>query len=135
LALNGNVVALIREIDQDPNIETVFDPTNHPSPLLDDSTFLGLALVRAVKPSPAGEGYTIHLLTPLDEGELQKANAIVRNGAVELPLCGMLDWRAPNGPDLVGIKWEDAPYLDVSGVVGVGGERRRFRRNLMRKGM
>ena len=131
LALNGNIVALIHEIDQDPNIESLYDPSR--SIPLDESTFLGLALVRGLKPTE--EGFTLHLLTPLSEESLRKANAIIRNGAVELPLPGMLDWRAPNNNDLAGVKWEDVPYLDVSGVVGVGGERRRFRRNLMRKGM
>jgi len=131
LALNGNTVALIHEIDQDPNIESLYDPSR-PIPL-DESTFLGLALIRGLKST--GEGFTLHLLTPLSEESLGKANAIIRNGAVELPLPGMLDWRAPNAGDLAGVKWEDVPYLDVSGVVGVGGERRRFRRNLMRKGM
>ena len=130
LALNGNIVALIHETDQDPNIESIYEPTQTPS--LDESTFLGLALVRGIRKNE--DGYTLHLLTPLSEDVLSKANTIIRNGAVELPLAGMLDWRAPNAPDLVGAKWEEAPYLDVSGVVGVGGERRRFRRNLMRKG-
>ena len=77
----------------------------------------------------------LHLLTPLGEESLGKANAMIRNGAVELPVPGMLDWRAPSNNDLVGVKWEDVPYLDINGIVGVGGERRRFRRNLMRKGM
>jgi polynucleotide 5'-hydroxyl-kinase GRC3/NOL9 len=130
LALNGNIVALIHETDQDPNIETVYKSTDTPS--LDETTFLGLALVRGIRNHE--EGYTLHLLTPLPEDVLGRANAIIRNGAVEVPLPGMLDWRAPNAPDLVGTKWEETPYLDVSGVVGVGGERRRFRRNLMRKG-
>ena len=131
LALNGNIVALIHEVDQDPNIEALYDPSR-PIPL-DETTYLGLALVRGLKPTE--EGFTLHLLTPLGEEELRKANAIIRNGAVELPLPGMLDWRASNSGDLAGVKWEDVPYLDVHGVVGVGGERRRFRRNLMRKGM
>jgi polynucleotide 5'-hydroxyl-kinase GRC3/NOL9 len=131
LALNGNIIALIHETDQDPAIEDIYDPTQ--SPGLDETTFLGLALVRAIKFTE--DGYILHLLTPVTGECLQRANAIIRNGAVELPLCGMLDWRAPNAPDLAGVKWEDTPYLDVSGVVGVGGERRRFRRNLMRKGM
>jgi len=129
--LNGNIVALIHEMDQDPNIESLYDPSR--SIPLDESTFLGLALIRGLRST--GEGFTLHLLTPLSDESLRKANAIIRNGAVELPLPGMLDWRAPNAGDLAGVKWEDVPYLDVSGVVGVGGERRRFRRNLMRKGM
>jgi polynucleotide 5'-hydroxyl-kinase GRC3/NOL9 len=131
LALNGNIVALIHEVDQDPNIESLYDPSS-PIPL-DETTNLGLALIRGLKATE--EGYTLHLITPLGEEILGKANAIIRNGAVELPLPGMLDWRAPNAGDLVGVKWEDVPYLDTSGVLGVGGERRRFRRNLMRKGM
>jgi polynucleotide 5'-hydroxyl-kinase GRC3/NOL9 len=136
LALNGNIVALVQVGDLDPH-GSVYDP-DLSTPALEEMSYLGLALVRGLRRTPPNsegeQGYTLHLLTPLPEEVLARANCIIRNGAVELPLCGMLDWRAPNAPDLAGVKWEDVPYLDVSGVVGVGGERRRFRRNLMRKG-
>lgn len=139
LALNGNIVALIEHPEQDPARESVYNPEHDTPPALDESTYRGLALVRGIQPVPDPQSdeataYRLHLLTPLPAEVLQRCNVIVRNGAVELPLCGMLDWRYPNAGDLAGVKWEDAPYLDVSGVVGVGGERRRFRRNLMRKG-
>lgn len=134
LALNGNIVALLEETEQDPARERVFDPLE-PRPAMEDCTYLGLALVRGITPLPVEpQSYRLHLLTPLHAEGLRRANAIVRNGAIELPLCGMLDWRNPNASELAGVAWDEAPFLDVSGVVGVGGERRRFRRNLMRKG-
>lgn len=147
LALNGQIVGLVEEVDQDQSRGGLLDPLE---PLGEESTCLGLAIIRAIKPLPSlpsnstshsssndgvkGEGYQLHILSPLPLDVLRRANTIVRNGAVELPLSGMLDWRSPNAPDLVGTRWEDVLFLDVSGVVGVGGERRRFRRNLMRKG-
>ena len=157
LALDGQIVALVEESDQDPARATLFDPSE-PELGKEESTYLGLALIRAIKPlsnpptlhpysnetetetvaerEREREGYQLHILSPLPLDILRRANTIVRNGAVELPLCGMLDWRSPtpNAPDLAGTRWEEVPYLDVSGVVGVGGERRKFRRNLMRKG-
>lgn len=146
IALNGNIVALAEINDLDPS-GPIYDPSA-PPPSLEEITYLGLALVRGLKPNEPhrgalasgddedqAQGYTLHLLTPLPAEVLFRANCIIRNGAVELPLCGMLDWQAPNAQDLAGTKWEEVPYLDVSGIVGVGGERRKFRRNLMRKGM
>jgi polynucleotide 5'-hydroxyl-kinase GRC3/NOL9 len=146
IALNGNIVALAEITDLDPSAP-IFDPSA-PPPSLEEINYLGLALVRGLRPNEThrgasaegdnedqAQGYTLHLLTPLPAEVLSRANCIIRNGAVELPLCGMLDWRASNAQDLAGTKWEEVPYLDVSGVVGVGGERRKFRRNLMRKGM
>lgn len=136
LALSGNIVALVEMNELDPN-GPIYDP-EVPPPSLEETTYLGLALVQGLRQMPVNEdqtqGFTLDLLTPLPEAVLARANCIIRNGAVELPLCGMLDWRSPNAQDLASVKWEDVPYLDVSGVVGVGGERRRFRRNLMRKG-
>ena len=141
-ALDGQIVALVEEADQDPARGALFNPQE--SGLgKEESTYLGLALIRAIQPLPvphtsnrneANQGFKLHVLSPLPLEALRRANTIVRNGAVELPLCGMLDWRAPNAPDLAGTRWQEVPYLDVSGVVGVGGERRRFRRNLQRKG-
>lgn len=148
-------------------------------PNLEETNFVALAIVRAVQPVPipstalhrtddtlqqststssstspaASPRLKLHLLTPLPPAHLSRVRYLVRNGAIELPLCGMLDWSGPgavpplslsapgtgsgsvNGEGLAGVPWEDVPFLDVSGVVGVGGERRRFRRNLMRKGM
>jgi polynucleotide 5'-hydroxyl-kinase GRC3/NOL9 len=146
IALNGNIVALAEINDLDPSAP-IFDPSA-PPPSLEEIKYLGLALIRGLRTNEPhrgasaegdnedqAQGYTLHLLTPLPAEVLSRANCIIRNGAVELPLCGMLDWRASNAQDLAGTKWEEVPYLDVSGVVGVGGERRKFRRNLMRKGM
>jgi polynucleotide 5'-hydroxyl-kinase GRC3/NOL9 len=97
--------------------------------------------------------FQIHLISPLPAESLSKVRYVVKNGAMELPLCGMMDWTetSPSAPDgiqhssrgnsgvggegMLGVGWDEIPFLDTSGVVGVGGERRKFRRNLMRKGM
>ena len=132
LALNGSIVALLESTESPAGPAYV---QARPYPALDDSNFLGLALIRAVHTSSSR--MILHLLTPLPPSQLNKAKILVKNGAMELPLCGMLDWRS-GGVDeegLAGMDWEHVPFLEVGGVEVVGGERRRFRRNLMRKGM
>ncbi|GMK53769.1 hypothetical protein CspeluHIS016_0103550 [Cutaneotrichosporon spelunceum] len=130
LALNASLVALLNI----PELEgPLYEQGSIPP---EDATCLGLALVRAVR---VGERTQLQLLTPLPSSTLARATAIVRNGALELPPAGMLDWRArvPGGgvPDegLAGVRWEDVPFFDAAGSGAVGGERRRFRKNLQRK--
>lgn len=132
IALNSSVVALLETIEP---LDGPVYVQGDPYPSLDGSNFLGLALVRGVDTS--GHQITLHLMSPLPASVLSSAKIIVKNGAIELPLCGMLDWRsgAVSEDGLVGVKWEDVPFLDLRGEDVVGGERRRFRRNLMRKGV
>ncbi len=131
-ALNGSVVALL---ESDESLEGPVYTQGRPYPPLDDTNFLGLALIRAVNVNPSRK--ILLLLSSLPPSVLAKAKIIVKNGAIELPVCGMLDWRNGGFSDegLAGMSWGDVPFLDVSGVEVVGGDRRRFRRNLMRKGM
>ncbi|WVQ96487.1 hypothetical protein IAU59_003592 [Kwoniella sp. CBS 9459] len=142
LALNGSVVALLEYTEQpveDQDQEGVYVQAR-PAPSLESVNCLGLALIRAVVPSNSstgGEG-RLHLLTPLPPSVLARCKAIVKNGAIELPNPGMMDWRLPlteEGMTGIGKNWDQVPFFDVSGIEVVGGERRRFRKNIMRKGM
>lgn len=131
LALNGSIVALVErdmglalDLDLESNgvggeSEKVYQQGSLPSYDDSSSNFLGLAIIRAVS------GNRIHLITPLASEVLVKTTMIVKNGALELPMVGMLDWEA---------RWEDLPFVEVGGE-GVGADKRRFRRNLQRKGL
>lgn len=133
LALNGSLVALLAAEAE----EEVYVPGRSP-PSADDATFLGLALVRAVRVEDEGK-LTLQLITPLPGAELSRVNALVRNGAMELPTCGLLDWRSsvPGGgvaeEGLAGVRWDEVPFFDAAGSDAMGGGRRRFRKNLQRK--
>ncbi|KAK8858722.1 hypothetical protein IAR55_002951 [Kwoniella newhampshirensis] len=131
IALNGSVVALMEFLDTPDDAEGKLYAQARPLPALDAVNFLGLAIVRAITHEK------IHLLTPLSPSDLARCRALVKNGAIELPTPGMLDWTTGGVSEegMAGKKWEDVPFLDVSGVEVVAGERRRFRKNIMRKGM
>ncbi|KAI0951661.1 hypothetical protein AcV7_007695 [Taiwanofungus camphoratus] len=99
-----------------------------PSPLT--STCRGLALIRAVAPSPASP--LMHVLTPLPPSFLDKARLLVK-GELELPVWGMLDFRTGDSGDVAGVERGKVPYLRWGKGEGLGGDRRRVRRNLMRR--
>jgi polynucleotide 5'-hydroxyl-kinase GRC3/NOL9 len=141
LALNGCIVALLEQLsppEQHDGPQGVYIQAR-PPPSLEETTFLGLAIVRATS---SGTPTRLQILTPLAPELLSRASVLVKNGAIELPTAGMLDWRErekgfPPGLGAAagnGNGWEEVPFFDT-GNVGIGGERRRFRRNLMRKGM
>ena len=132
LALNGSIVALL---ETDMSLEGPFYEQGRGYPALDRSNLLGLALIRGIDMTSTIP--RLQILTPVDPETLGKAKIIVKNGALELPTCGMLDWRQEGAIDggLAGSKWEEVPFFDVSRVDVVGGNKRRFRKNLMRKGM
>ncbi|KAJ7644095.1 hypothetical protein FB45DRAFT_896891 [Roridomyces roridus] len=98
-----------------------------PSP--SNSVCRGLALIRAVSPSSPH----IHVLTPLPPHLLADCRVLVK-GELELPVWGMLDFRAENDNEVAGVERSSVPYLQWGKGEGLGGERRRVRRNLMRKG-
>ncbi|THH10562.1 hypothetical protein EW146_g8330 [Bondarzewia mesenterica] len=135
--LNGAIVALVRtELDMDPdalptarNTDTVDLPYTQGSPPPDpsNSTTLGLALIRAVSSSPA----RLQLLTPLPPQLLGQCRVLVK-GEMELPVWGMLDFRLEGS--VADVERGSVPYLRWGKGEGVGGERRRIRRNLMRRG-
>ncbi|KAJ3815166.1 hypothetical protein F5876DRAFT_31318 [Lentinula aff. lateritia] len=100
---------------------------SYPSP--STSSAVGLALVRSVAPG----GSHLHVLTPLP---LTGARVLVK-GEMEIPIWGMVDFRRLGGRGANGGEGDeqrDIPYLQWEKGVGVGAERRRVRRNLMRKG-
>ena len=122
LALNGSIVGLL---NAEPR-STLYDSGRRPD--LETASYLGMGVIRGIEPAP--NGFKVLLLTPLPPEALGQANAIVKNGAMELPLCALLE-----GQDATAVRGDQIPYVDFSGVEGVGLEKRRFRRNIMRKGM
>jgi len=131
LALNGAIVALGHN-ELPP--QDVYSPARQLPPH-DDFNILGLALIRGIRRTSSG--FTLHLVTPLKADKLVGVNCIVHNGAIELPLCGLLDWREEGGKGekVFGAVVEsgEAPFLDSGRAGGVGVERRRIRRNLQRR--
>jgi len=107
------------------------------------STCTGLALVRAVAPNAP----VMHILTPVPPhtssgtgvGHVggfvpqDTAPRVLVKGELELPVWGMLDFREAEG-GVAGVERGRVPFLKWGRGEGVGGERRRVRRNLMRRG-
>lgn len=129
-----------------------------PAPDPANATCIGLGLVRAVHPrhldgaevdSQQAGGAGLQLLTPVPPAMLATTRVFVK-GEMELPIWGMLDFRAwdsvlcdsesgggdnSNG-EVVEMEQGKTPYLqwgkNVAGAVG--SEKKRVRRNLMRRG-
>lgn len=109
------------------------------------STCVGIALVRGVSPPRTAETGAVtanlQMLTPLPHPLLAKARVLVK-GEMELPVWGMLDFRNFNGGkevdpgDVAGVERDKVAFLlwgkASEGVMGA--EKRRVRRNLMRRG-
>jgi polynucleotide 5'-hydroxyl-kinase GRC3/NOL9 len=89
----------------------------------------GIALIRAISPSSSH----MHILTPLPQHLLSKCRVLVK-GEMELPLWGMLDFLSDIEGEIAGVEKANVPYLQWGKGEGLGGEKRRVRRNLMRKG-
>ncbi|KIY65721.1 hypothetical protein CYLTODRAFT_399978 [Cylindrobasidium torrendii FP15055 ss-10] len=97
-------------------------------PLPAHSKCHGLALVRGVRSTTASStgSSALHILTPLPPSLLGKTRVLVK-GEMELPIWGMLDFR------LTPEEQKDVPYLQWHKGAGIGAEKRKVRRNLMRK--
>ena len=155
--LNGAVVALVR--CEPGAIEGEYAATGAttggvpyvqgaPAPSPSMSACAGLALIRAVVPSPSmslspPEATRLQILTPLAphyllsrETEPAQPPRVLVKGEMELPVWGMLDFRGNSSTTgaVAGVERDNVPYLRWGKGVGIGGERRRVRRNLMRKG-
>ncbi|KAG9309858.1 hypothetical protein JVU11DRAFT_10238 [Chiua virens] len=102
-----------------------------PDPAL--STCHGLALIRGIPLTPNPRSPRIHILTPLPPAVLAHTRVLVK-GEMELPIWGMLDFREDDHGRVAGIDKDHVPYLQWGKGEGVGGEKRRVRRNLLRKG-
>ncbi|KIK10566.1 hypothetical protein PISMIDRAFT_690951 [Pisolithus microcarpus 441] len=146
--LNCAVVGLVaydastKEAEIEPMDQVVsslpYSP-GQPVPHLSTSNCLGLALIRGVfsssDPSPTLSNSLLthlHILTPLPPSILGHARVLVK-GDFELPIWGMLDFREGEEEGIAGVERERVPYLQWGKGEGLGSERRRVRRNLMRK--
>lgn len=130
LALNGRIVALVERLEG--SAEGFYTPGRAlPSPT--ETHCLGTGLIRSISP----DGKTIHLVTALPPALLSRASIFIC-GELELPVCGMLDWRVPNptapAASLFGVPWDEVPFLTDGKEQGVGMARRKWRRNIMRRG-
>ena len=102
-----------------------------PPPLPTASRCLGLALVRAIGTGPKTP---MQLLTPVPPSLLGSTRVLVM-GELQLPVWGMLDFRTlDDSGEIAGYERGKVPFLRWGKGEGAGGERRRVRRNLMRKG-
>lgn len=127
LALNGSIVALVdSSADLDTGSALYAQGRSVPPPA--ESNCLALALIRACNPT-----LEIQLLTPLPASHLGQVNTIIK-GELELPNCAMLDG---DEDGVAGVPWESVPFFEAGPVPrgAVGMAKRRFRRNLQRKGM
>ena len=141
--LNGAVVALVscepgtvgRPADDvtAPGSIPYARNTLPPSPSL--SSCHGLALIRSVLHDdvPPTKPILLHILTPLPPSLLSDVKPLLLvKGELELPVWGMLDFRSED--NVAGVERSSVPYLKWGKGEGVGGEKRRVRRNLMRRG-
>ncbi|KAG5649462.1 hypothetical protein H0H81_003675 [Sphagnurus paluster] len=124
--LNGAIVGLVEcipgTLDVGPKREQGPPYTQAAAPPPPTSSgCVGVALVRAVSPQET----ELHVITPLPHHLLTRSRVLVK-GELELPVWGMLDFRE--------VGEEQVPYLQWGKSEGLGGQRRRVRRNLMRKG-
>ncbi|KAI0080491.1 hypothetical protein K474DRAFT_1689126 [Panus rudis PR-1116 ss-1] len=145
--LNGAVVGLVScdpgtlDIDDDVPQDDAEDGSlsvpytqgmSPPSP--STSNCLGLALVRATSPSSHSDNITLQVVTPVPSSLLASARPrVFVKGEMELPVWGFLDFRSNDGR-IAGVNKSQVPYLKWGKGEGIGGEKRRVRRNLMRKG-
>ncbi|VDC04021.1 unnamed protein product [Peniophora sp. CBMAI 1063] len=94
-----------------------------PPPDPTTSQCTSLALIRGISP----DGTRLQLLTPLPS----EGRTLVK-GELEIPVWGMLDFRDSGKGEESGVPFLRWGKAGADGVIG--GERRRVRRNLMRKG-
>lgn len=134
--LNGAVVALVESHDEADTrtehpsevgggLDSLYKQgTPPPSPF--SSNCFGLALIRSLSAT------RMQLITPVPPALLGRCRVLVK-GEIEIPVWGMLDFRAENDDDVAGVEKSKVPYLRWGKTEGLGGGRKRIRRNLMRK--
>ena len=123
--LVGALVALVSGPPLPEGSEELYTPGS-PPPDPASSNCLGLALVRGV----SSDGSKLQLLTPVPSEMLANARVLVM-GELQLPVWGWLDFRDVEGGAGTGV---DVPFLRWGRGAGAGSERRRVRRNIMRRG-
>jgi polynucleotide 5'-hydroxyl-kinase GRC3/NOL9 len=122
--LAGALVALVSAQPPPERIEEVYMP-GFPPPDPASSNCLGLALVWGV----SNDESKIQLLTPVLPERLVDVRILVM-GELQLPVWGWLDFRGAEGGTDPGA---DVPFLRWGRSAGAGSERRRVRRNIMRR--
>lgn len=139
--LNGAVVGLVRCEPGALDLETASSARGipytgipytrgTPPPPPSASTCPALALVRSTSSAAPAR---LHVLTPLPPAHLAAAPPrVLVKGELELPVWGMLDFRTEDA--VAGVERARVPFLRWGKTEGTGGERRRVRRNLMRRG-
>jgi polynucleotide 5'-hydroxyl-kinase GRC3/NOL9 len=108
-----------------------------PPPSSSESSCIGLGLIRGISTtsfSTTPSNVILHILTPIPPPLLENARILVK-GELELPIWGMLDFQ-DMAEGVAGVEKGRVPYLKWGRVPEgvVGGDRRRVRRNLMRRG-
>jgi len=116
---------------------------HQPPPAPSESSCVGLGLIRGVSFPSASEDpssrATLHILTPVPPAMLADARVLVK-GDIELPIWGMLDFRqlCDNGDidTIAGVEKGKVPFLQWgrSSKGAIGADKRRVRKNLMRRG-
>ncbi|KAH9843521.1 uncharacterized protein C8Q71DRAFT_2384 [Rhodofomes roseus] len=137
--LNGAIVGLVQceagtmdDLTSDTELSVPGLPYTQgsPPPPSFSSKCCGLALVRGI--SQSATGTLMHIITPVPSEQLANVRVLIK-GELELPVWGMLDFRNTQG-DVAGVERDNVPFLRWGKSEGVGAERRRVRRNLMRRG-
>jgi polynucleotide 5'-hydroxyl-kinase GRC3/NOL9 len=155
VVLNGAIVGMVRcdpgavdvENNTDCILSTGINYTRYlapPSP--SSSNCVGIALIRGISPlirndPPVPTKTYLHLLTPLPHSLLACGRVLVK-GEMELPVWGMLDFRSFDGGkgvtfgDVAGVERDKVPFLQWGKTPegAMGADKRRVRRNLMRRG-
>ena len=103
------------------------------SPQPTSSSCHGLALIRSLSSSSSSSSTTtLQIITPVPASTLCRTPPrILVKGDMELPVWGMLDFRSET--HIAGVNRSEVPYLRWGASEAVGANRRRTRRNLMRK--
>ena len=134
--LNGSIVGLVSyepgtlEKEDTTDLSIPYVQGTAP-PLPTASTCHGLALIRSLS-SPPQSPTLLHILTPVPPSILAKTPPrVLIKGDMELPVWGMLDFRSET--HIAGVSNAEVPYLRWGTSEAVGANRRRVRRNLMRK--
>jgi len=122
--LSGALVALVSAQPLPEEIGDFYMPGSSP-PDPASSNCIGLALVRGV----SNDGSKLQLLTPVPPQRLANVRILVM-GELQLPVWGWLDFRGAESGAGSGV---DVPFLRWGRSAGAGGERRRVRRNIMRR--
>jgi polynucleotide 5'-hydroxyl-kinase GRC3/NOL9 len=123
--LSGALVALISAQSPLEEIEEQLYTPGSPPPDPASSNCIGLALVRGV----SNDGSKLQLLTPVPPERLVNARILVM-GELQLPVWGWLHFRSAEGSAGSRV---DVPFLRWGPSAGAGGERRRVRRNILRR--